>query len=177
MPSQNLRTPCPPRTGLLRGRWGVFELCRALSMRQVNMPVPAVVKVERDNEADRRRRRRSRSRPHPGWDRRRARGGRTLPGRVRPRAMARGQLGGCCFESRTTSARVLSCSSAGGSLPWRSTCTTGPNTRCSKGGESKPRVVNVERIERHLAKALSESKGSGAGWMSRGSRSRRAARR
>ena len=36
-----------------------------------------------------------------------------------------------------------------------------------EGGEVKPRAVNVERIERHLAKALSESKGSGVGWRSR----------
>jgi hypothetical protein len=42
----------------------------------------------------------------------------------------------------------------------------GPNTRCSNGGEVKPRAVNVERIERHLAEALAESKGSGAGWTS-----------
>ena len=39
----------------------------------------------------------------------------------------------------------------------------------------KPLHVAVVRIERHLAEALAESKGSGAGWMSRGSRSRRAA--
>ncbi len=40
------------------------------------------------------------------------------------------------------------------------------DTSPAKGGEVKPLHVAVVRIERHLAEALAESKGSGAGWMS-----------
>jgi hypothetical protein len=40
------------------------------------------------------------------------------------------------------------------------------DTSPANGGEVKPRAVIVVRVERHLAEALAESKGSGAGWMS-----------
>ena len=40
------------------------------------------------------------------------------------------------------------------------------DTSPANGGEVKPLHVAVVRIERHLAEALSESKGSGAGWRS-----------
>ena len=86
---------------------------------------------------------------------------------MRPRAVARGSTRGLLLREPDDFGEGHLAQLVGGTVAVKIDLNDGAEHEPREGGEVKPRAVNVERIERHLAKALSESKGSGVGWRSR----------